>query len=179
MTMTFSFDRLLKTAWLLALLLALPGAARAACFATVGDFDHNGTQDILLSGENTTNDNITVTVDATASTTTVNGCLNHTWNTIYGTYFLKPNGGSDNVTFNVAGDWVNLHVNVEVQLGIGVDKFTIGGSGILDTGSSLIVEMSSLSGRDTLTVNPPAMVGSFLDVRTFMGPGNDATVTNI
>jgi len=175
--MTKRFERLLTAALPAVLLLALPVAARAECNIFQADYDKNGSKDMNIFGSNVTNEHITVNVSPT--NTVVTGCGAHTYTDNFGTYFFKPNGGTDTVTFNVVGTWVGMHKVVNVQAGIGVTKITIGGAGSMTAGSSLIVEVNGMQGTDTLAVVPPAMDGSALDVRTMLAPGKDAVILKL
>src|SRR5262249_54001361 len=123
MKMTKAIGRLLAAAVPAALVVLLaPAAARAQCNITISDFDKNGVKDMNVFGSNVANESITVSVSP--GQTVLTGCGAHTYNTEFGTYFFKPNGGIDNVTFNVTGTWVGMHKVVNVQLGIGTSKVT-------------------------------------------------------
>ncbi len=180
MAMTHAATRLRPTI-LAATLLVLfaPALARAQCTIKTSDFDKNGTVDMQLLGTNVNNENITVSVEPTQ--TTVTGCgTTKTFAGPFGSYLFKLNGGNpDTVTFNVEGTWVGMHKNVTVQGGLPVNKITIGGGGTLGPGSSLIVEVNTMSGTDTLAVVPPAMQGSYMDVRSNLGPGRDAVIVRL
>ncbi len=176
--MTRTFRRLLAASLVaVACMLLVPTLSHAACTIVVGDIDKNGIPDIRFLGGNVSNETITVNVGP--GSTTVTGCGSKTYTQQFGTYFFKPNGGTDTVNFNVVGTWVGARSNVAVQAGIGVAKVTIAGSGALTAGSSLVVEVNAMQGIDTLAVIPPIMNGSYLDVRTNLGPGKDALIVRL
>jgi hypothetical protein len=178
MSMTRVFGRLLAASIAATVsVLFVPAAAHAACTIIVGDIDKNGIPDIRFLGSNVTSETITVNVGP--SSTVVTGCGSKTYPQQFGTYFFKPNGGTDTVNFNVVGTWVGARSNVAVQAGIGVAKVTIGGSGAMTAGSSLIVEVNAMQGIDTLAVIPPSLNASYLDVRTNLGPGRDALIVKL
>lgn len=173
--MTGTGKRILISALPLALLLAAPAASHAQCSITTGDFDKNGYPDMKIMG---TTDPNTLTVNAGPGSTTVSlgPCIGS--RTFQGNFYnygiyLKA---KDTINFNVTGNWVGVHRSVLIQLGLGVNKVTIGGTGTMSGGSSLTVSLDGMSGTDTFAVAIPSMDDSYLDVHADLDDNNDSVI---
>ncbi len=149
-----------------ALLLAAPSRS-GACTIQTGDFDKNGQPDIKFLQD------ATITVNVSPTSTAVTGCGTKTFTVNFGTYFFAR---QRTINFNVTGTWVGLHKAIQIQSGLGVNKITIGGSGALTAGSSLTVEMASMSGNDTVAYVLPSMDASYFESRIFLNAGADAVI---
>ncbi len=169
--------RILAAVLAVALFLAMPAVARAGCTIVQGDFDKNGKPDIRFLGQNTTNEGVTVNVGP--ASTGVTGCGAKTFNTNFASYYFKLNGGQDTVNFNVVGTWVGIHKNIQVQTGYGTAKVTIGGTGSMTAGSSLVVEVAGMGTTDSVAFAIPKMDDSFLESRMILNPGSDALIVKV
>jgi hypothetical protein len=163
---------------------ALPGLARAACTATQGDFDGNGTTDLRIVG---TGAKQRIVLDVEAAQTLVSISCNGDPDFIdagdlnqqpfagnFDLYDIAP-GGSDIVTFNLAQSLSGASKLVRVLLlgGNNVVSFTAAPGVVLSGQSRLVAEVAGYLSSDTVELQAPDLNASGVLLRGDLSIGND------
>lgn len=126
---------------------------------TTGDFDHNGSKDIQITGDNASH-TIVITDNASAGKTTVSidagksGATTKSYSNSFELFKIKMGSANDSVTFNMASNYNRQRRTIDVDLGKGSNSFSFNakpGSTEFSMTKSQLTIQEEISGSDTLT----------------------------
>ncbi len=156
----------------------------------VGDFDHNGTTDLRITGnsnarivtitDNSAANTTTVTVDATGNgSLTDQGDINRTFHNQFETVDVMLTGSTTHtLNYNVTSNYTNVKKTLLVDLGSGTNTFNFNAGNASMTQSQLTLDVTG-TGRDRETATFGALNSVMLVSRAGQTSGTLNTVYNL